>query len=227
MMGLKQGFFITLFLAINITLFAQRGAYSKGNYNRLGIQGGYSLFDINTSDVVTESGDSFTAGFTTRGSFRNNFDLIYGINFISNKLAIKAASTCGTIDCPDVQFISYSIIGAQVSFMASYNIIKHHLSIEAGPLLNINGKMKLDNDRFEDYTIEGYSTISAKEIEQISTLSGAALIGITAGLEQFRINVNYQYGFTNILGGLNDENLENKDFKGNTSNITIAGIIYF
>ncbi|MGK0386016.1 MAG: hypothetical protein ACI849_000622 [Patiriisocius sp.] len=227
MIGLKKLFIVTLFFSVTTTVFAQRGAYGDGNYNRIGIQGGYSLFDINTSDLVTESGDSFTLGFTTRGSFRNNFDLIYGINFISNKLAVKAGLPCGILDCPEAQFINYSIIGAQVNFLVSYNIIKHHLSIEAGPLFNINGKMKLDSDRFEDYTVQGYNTITARDIEQISTLNGAALIGITGGFEQFRINVNYQYGFTNTLGGLNDENLENQDFKGNTSNITIAGIIYF
>ena len=226
MMPVKQILFVTLLLT-TATLFAQRSAYGTGSYNRLGIQGGYSLFDINTSDLITEARGSFTAGFTTRGSYRNNFDLIYGINFVSNTVGIKTANPTETQNTLNPAFVNFNIIGAQVNFLASYNIVKHHFSIEAGPILNINGKMKLDNDTFENVLIDGYSTITANDIQNISIINGAAQIGVTGGLESFRLNVNYQYGFTNILGGLNDENLENQDFKGNTSNITIAGIVYF
>lgn len=223
-MSLKKSIFVTIIILISLNAFSQRRG---SDYNRLGIQGGYSIFDIITDDFQTESQGSFQGGFTTRGSYRNNFDLIYGLNFVSNNIGIKAALPCGVINCPETQTISYNIIGVQLNLLASYNIIEHNLSLELGPLLMVNGKMKHDSDRYKDYIIEGYNTITADNIQNINTINAAILAGITGGHENVRLNINYQYGVTNILGGLNDENLENNDFKGNTSTITVAGIIYF
>lgn len=226
-MSLNKSIFVTIVLLISITAFAQRGGSRGGDYNRLGLQAGYSIFDIITDDLQTESQSSFQGGFTTRGSYRNNFDLIYGINFISNNIGIKAGLPCGIIDCPQTQTLTYNIIGAQINLLASYNIIKHNLSVELGPMLMINGKMKLDDERFKDYIVEGYALTTAEEIQNINTINAAILAGITGGHENVRLNINYQYGLTNVLGGLNNQSLENTDFKGYTSTITVAGIIYF
>lgn len=225
-MSLKHTLFVTLFVTA-VSMFAQRNSYGTGNYNRLGIQGGYSIFDINTSDLITEARGSFTGGFTTRGSFRNDFDLIYGINFVSNKLAVKTHNPASTEMLQNTAFVNLTMIGAQINFLASYNIVRHHVSIEVGPILNVNSKLKSDSESFESEIVDGYVNTTVKDLENISTFNGAAHIGITGGLESFRISVSYQYGFTNILGALNDDNLENQDFKGNTSNLNIVGIVYF
>src|SRR5690606_40074621 len=74
------------------------------------------------------------------------------------------------------------IQGAQINFLGSYNIIKKHLSIEFGPVFDINGKMKLDQDEYEDYILTGYNTLTAKNIQEISRFNVRLAGGITAGL---------------------------------------------
>ena len=99
--------FVTLaFLTIQ-SLFAQR---NYDSYNRMGVQGSYVLFDITTDDFITTKGAGFAGGFTTRGSFRNAFDLIYGLSFIGSNLTIQGS------DGVKAQNIDFSIQGVQLNF---------------------------------------------------------------------------------------------------------------
>lgn len=218
-MSLKKLIFATLFL------FALQQCYSQRNYdgyNFLGIQGGITFFDIQTDDLVTQQQQGFTAGFTTRGAFRNNFDLIYGLSFQSASVGVEGRNLLG-----NTQNIGYTIQGVQLNFLGSYNIIVKHLSLEFGPIFDINGKMKLEDDKYEDYILTGYNTLTAADIQDISKFNVRLAGGLTAGLENFRVSAQYQYGLTNMLGSLNDKGLENEDFKGNSSTIVLAAVIYF
>ncbi|MFC7356166.1 hypothetical protein ACFQO1_00575 [Jejudonia soesokkakensis] len=223
MIRLKNLFFVTLFLLVIQISLGQR---NYDNYNRLGLNGGFAITDISTSDLTTESGGGFIAGFTTRGSFRNNFDLIYGISFASEQIKVFARGVSPANGINE-QFLEYTISGAQLNFLGSYNIVKHHVSLEFGPILQVNGKMKLQQEQFGEYIIDGYTTIRAEDIQDISKIGLRAAGGITAGLESFRISAQYQYGVTNTLNNLNDQNLENSNFEGHTSTILIAAIVYF
>lgn len=219
-MRLQKLLFVTITCLFIQQINAQR---NFDEYNRLGIFGGLTLFDINTSDFVTEQGTGFAGGFTTRGSFRSNFDLIYGISFYSTSLGIEGSNLLGT----DTQSIDYTINAAQITFLGSYNIIKHHLSLEFGPVLQINSKMNLDSERQEDYILTGYSTLRAKDIEDISKVNFHVVGGITAGIESFRVFGLYQYGVTNTFNKLNDKDLGKDDFEGHSSTITIGALFYF
>ena len=218
MMSLKNILFVTFSLLIFQQSFSQR---NFDGYNRLGLNGGITLFDISTSDFVTTQESGAMGGFTTRGAFYNNFDLIFGINYLSNNVGIQGSKG------GDTQFIDYSIQSAQINFLGSYNIIKQHLSIEFGPILNINGKMKLKRSGFDDYIIEGYNTLRADEIQDISKINFHLTGGITTGLENFRLSAAYQYGVTNMLNKLNEKELENTDFEGHSSSIVILAVFYF
>ncbi len=225
MMSLRNLFFVTTALAMCTTVIGQR---NFNEYNRLGVQGGVSLFDINTSNFVTEQQAGFAAGFTTRGSFRGNFDLIYGLTFFSNKVGVLGAPL--TTSPSDKQFITYTIPNVQLNFLGSYNIVQHHFSIEFGPILNINGNMKVDSERLENYILDGYTTLRAQDIEDISPINFHVMGGATVGLESFRLSAQYQYGVTNMFNKLNDQNLENPsgdEFKGNSSTILIMAVVYF
>jgi hypothetical protein len=219
-MSLKKLFFVTLCFLFFQQTIAQR---NYRGYNLLGITGGITFFDINTDDLVTSSKEGFVAGFTSRGAFRNDFDLIYGLSFQSAKVAVEGNNITGT----SLQNIGYTIQGVQLNFLGSYNFIKKHLSIEFGPVFNINGKMKLDQDEYENYILSGYNTTTAKDIENISKFNIRAAAGLTAGLENFRLSAQYQYGVTNMLSALNSRNLENDDFNGHSSTIVVSGVIYF
>ena len=220
-MSLKKLIFVTL------SLFLLQEAYSQRNYdhyNRLGITAGYTLFDINTSDFTTNQGGGFLGGFTTRGAFRNNFDLIYGLSFYSNAVEIFGKNPTNSFE---TQFIDYKLQGVQIKFLGSYNIIMHHLSLEFGPILNISGKMKVNSESLEDYIIDGYTTLTAKDLENVSPVNFHVMGGITGGIENFRASVQYQYGVTNMLNKLNDKDLEYSNFKGNSSTIIFSLVVYF
>ncbi|MBT0607137.1 PorT family protein [Aequorivita echinoideorum] len=217
-MKLKNFIFAVAILLISQSISAQR---NYGGYNFLGITGGLTFFDINTDDFVTSQSTGFMAGFSARGAFRNDFDLIYGLTVQNSQVSIQASNAAST------QFVDYSLLGAQIHFMGSYNIVVKHLSIEFGPVLNVNGKLNLEQEQFEDYVITGYNELRAQDILDISKIDFRVAAGITAGFEHFRISGQYQYGVTNMLNNLNEQNLEINDFKGNSSTLIVSGVIYF
>jgi hypothetical protein len=214
-----------LFVTLTVLLFQQANAQRNyEEYNRIGLTGGLTLFDINTDNLITEQGSGFQGGFTSRGSFRNSFDLIYGISFSDSKVGIQGSLTPNG---GDTRFINYSIQAAQIGLLGSYNIVKHHLSLEFGPILNVNSKMKIDSENFNDYILEGYTALRAQDIQDINRINFRAAGGITAGLEVFRLSAMYQYGISNMLGKLDDQNLENKSFEGHSSTFIFAATFYF
>jgi hypothetical protein len=220
-MSLKTSVLVTLLIIFIQNTSAQR---NHDSYNHLGITAGFTQFDLNTSDLVTSQGSGFIAGFTTRGSFYNKFDMIYGINFLSSGVEVKGSNPTNVLD---TQNIDYTIQAVQITFQGSYNFIRNHLSIEAGPVLNINGKMQLDTENLEDYILDGYSTLRAGDIQDISKVNFHIATGLTAGLENFRLMAQYQFGITNTLNKLNDQNLENTDFEGTNSMLILAVLFYF
>lgn len=219
-MSLNKLIFAGFLFLIGYQATAQRNY--KG-YNFLGITGGITFFDIQTDALVTKPGDGFIGGFTTRGAFRNNFDLIYGISFQNSKISVEGKGALAS----NPQEIEYTVQGVQINFLGSYNIARGHLSLEFGPVFNINGKMKLNDAAFEDHVLTGYTSMTARDIQNISKFDLRLAGGLTAGIENFRFNAQYQYGLTNSLGSLNDKELERDDFKGNTSTIILGVVIYF
>lgn len=218
----KTFFFGCLFvMTISYQASAQR---NYGGSNFLGITGGYTIFDINTSDFVTKPTSGFLGGLSTRGAFRDDFDLVYGISFQNAKIMIEGERPTDS----KREDINYTIQGVQVNIFGSYNIVKEHLSVELGPVFNINGKMKLDDDKFEDHVLAGNSMATAKDIQEISKFDFRVAAGITAGLRNFRLLAQYQYGLTNTLAALNKrDELVKSDFKGNTSTIIFGAVVYF
>lgn len=214
------------------TTYLSHAQHNYGDYNRIGIYGGYTFFDVTTSDFNTQQREGFIAGFTTRGAFYNDFDLVYGINFANSQVGVLGSEVIPSLGINgrqviNTQYIDYTIQSAQLTLLGSYNIIMHHLSIEAGPILNVNGKLKLDSNQFEDFVIDGYDQLRADEIQDISKVNLHLAGGISAGIEQFRVSAQYQYGVTNTLNSLNDNNLENSNFDGHSSLISFAATFYF
>ncbi|MEL6810889.1 MAG: hypothetical protein AAFP76_06095 [Bacteroidota bacterium] len=216
----------TALLAFQVTT-AQRN-FDQNNH--LGLIGGIGFFDINTDNFNTEKGTGYYLGFTTRGAFYNNFDLIYGVSFLQNQVGIFGRDASGAGNFPE-QYVDFTTLAAQINLLGSFNIIHNHLSIEAGPILNVNGKLKVDREEFEDFVLDGYETLTAKDIENVSRVHFHAAAGITAGIENFRVGAMYQYGVTNLLNRLNDkEGIEkpaNGKFEGNASVLIVTAVLYF
>ncbi|MBT8255601.1 MAG: hypothetical protein KJO23_03595 [Bacteroidia bacterium] len=226
-MSLKNSIFVTVaFLSIQSAL-AQPTDFLE--YNYIGLTGGLGISDIQTDNFVTDSGTGYYFGFTTRGAFYNSFDLIYGISFVQNQVGILGNNLSDPNNSFDSQFIDYTMQAAQINLLGSLNIVRDHLSIEAGPILNVNGKMKLNDDGFGSFTLEGYETLKAEDIQNVSRVHFMVAGGITAGITNFRLGAMYQYGVTNLFNRFNENgevNQESGSFEGHTSNILLMATIY-
>ena len=205
---------------------AQRSMWD-GSYNRLGVQAGANYFNIVTNDFKVDPKVSWTAGFTTRASFYDNWQFVYGVNFYDFKLDIEGREKI-ELSSP-LQAIEYNMIGVQGNFFASYKLYEHYLSIEAGPVVQVNGKLEARQDKELWYV--GTSNVNAIDIEKISAFNVNLAIGLSGGMETVKFWLQYQYGLNNMLKGLEDEGLAEKDagmsnLKGHMSMIA-GGITIF
>ncbi len=185
---------------LSATVFAQ---YKYRDSNRIGISFGVNQFTLNTSDFQTKPGTGWNAGLSMRGNFYNDWDMVYAMQFSENNFSV--ATTSGFIS----EDTNYKLASAQISLLLSYKIIENHLSVEFGPIVQVNGKLKVESGS-ENNTIYG-TPLLAKDIVDISRFNFYPTVGITAGVKHFRLNISYQYGINNMLGSLNN------NFKGNAS----------
>ena len=223
---MKSYLFIFLFFVSMTTVMGQ-SYRNRGGYNRIGVQAKLLFSSIETSDLQTDGKEGFQGGFTTRGRFYNNWGIVYGIDFINANISVQGAGASQAIE----NQIDYGIIGAQFNLLLSYNIIGQNLAVDFGPSLLVNGKMKLKDGNQANTRIAGYTTLTGEDLQEISTINPFAVVALTGGFENVRLTVQYQYGLTNILNGLNKQELElidpdARDFKGNASFIS-AGIVFY
>lgn len=201
-------------MLISTACFAQ---YEYRDSNRIGIFFGINQFTLNTNNFQTKPDTGWNAGLSMRGNFYNDWDMVYAIQFSENNFSV---ATIGGFITEDA---NYKLPSAQISLMWSYKIVENHLSLEFGPLVQINGKLKVDQDQ-ENNIISG-TTLLAKDIVDISQFNFYPVVGITAGVRHIRLNVSYQYGINNMLGNLNNKNL-GYNFKGNPGILNGNLIIY-
>ncbi|MDI5888998.1 outer membrane beta-barrel protein [Flavobacterium yafengii] len=207
--------FTLFFVFISITAFSQ---YKYRDSNRIGISFGVNQFTLNTDNFQTKPELGWNAGLSMRGNFYNNWDMVYNIQFSENNFSV--ATNTFTLAKEDV---NYKLASAQVSLQVSYKLVENHLSIEFGPIVQVNGKLNIDNAD-ENNVISG-TTLLAKDIREISNFNFYPTVGITFGVRHFRANVSYQYGVNNMLENLNNKNL-GINFKGNPGILNGNLIIY-
>ncbi len=195
---------------LSVTSFAQYG-YRDGN--RIGISAGVSQTTLFTNNFNAKPELGFAGGLSVRGNYYNNWSMIYGMQFFSNNFSLES-----TFD----QKIKYNIQGVQVRLLLSYNVVEDHVSLDFGPVLQINGKMKIATSD-ETKLLKG-TLLRADQILDVSQLSGNFYLGCSAGTKTVRAVIFYEYGFTNFLNKLNKDDalilLNNNDkFKGNLGSI--------
>ena len=203
------------FIFISITALSQ---YKYRDSNRIGISFGVNQFTLNTDNFQTKPDLGWNAGLSMRGKSYNNWDMVYNIQFSENNFSV--ATNTLTLAQEDV---NYKLASAQVSLQVSYKLVENHLSIEFGPIVQVNGQLNIDNTD-ENNVISG-TTLLAKDIREISNFNFYPTVGITFGVRHFRANVSYQYGVNNMLENLNNKNL-GVNFKGNPGILNGNLIIY-
>ena len=201
-------------MLISTAVFAQ---YEYRDSNRIGISVGVNQFTLNTNDFQTKPRTGWNGGLSMRGNYYNNWDMVYAMQFSENNFSVTTNSGFITEDT------NYKLSSAQISLLLSYKIIENHLSFEFGPLVQVNGKLKINS--IDESNIISGTTLLAKDIVDISTFNFFPVIGITAGVRHVRLNVSYQYGINNMLGNLNNKNF-GVDFKGNPGILNGNLIIY-
>lgn len=207
--------------------FLQMNAQRRDNdmYNRLGFQAGITYGGIQTDNFKTMERTGFFGGLTTRATVYNNFLVIYGVNFFQSNTGMSLSEPPSGL----FQEVDFKATGVQLNLFAGHKIFGEYLSIEVGPVLQINSKWK-PNEEFEDYYVEGYS-LQAKDLEDISRVNLNAAANLSAGFSSFKFWFQYQYGVNNIFGKLNSEDLKNKDSRATDLNghlgLAAAGIVIY
>lgn len=211
---MKRLYFTSVFALISMTVFAQ---YNYRDSNRIGISFGVNQFDLNTNDFQTKPGTGWNGSLSMRGNYYNNWDMVYAMQFSENNFSVTTDSGYITEDT------NYKLASVQISLMWSYKIFESFLSVEMGPLIQINGK--LDTEKGKENNIITGTNLLAKDIEDISKLNFYPVIGLTSGFRHVRLNISYQYGLNNMLGNLNNQDL-GYSFKGNPGILNGNLIIY-
>jgi hypothetical protein len=207
-------------LLFNVMTFAQ---YNRRDGNRIGIMGGITQTFLKTSNFATKPESGWVGGLSVRGNYYDNFSAIFGMQFFENHFSVETLTPLlNKVD------VDYKTMGVQIRLLASYNLIKDHVSIDFGPVLQVNDKLKIDS-KSELNNVVG-TLLTAKEITDVTKINGNAYVGISAGTKRIRAVVNYQYGLNNFLNNLNkSEELKlknnNSNFKGNLG--IISGQLLF
>ena len=217
---MKKFFFTLVFLLAINSIFAQ---YRNRDGNRIGLSFGVSQASLFTSNFTTKPELGFAGGLSVRGNYYNNWSMIYGMQFFYNKFGIASSSATSSSKQTD-----FNLQGVQIRLLMSYNIVEDHVSFDFGPVLQVNGKLGFD-DKDKDNILKG-TTLTPKQIEEVSKINGNFYAGFSAGGKVVRAVVFYEYGFTNVLNKLNSNDdvkllLGSEKAKGNLG--TINGQIIF
>ncbi|MBP2283606.1 hypothetical protein H4V97_001924 [Flavobacterium sp. CG_23.5] len=205
----------TVFILLSVAVVAQ---YNYRDSNRIGITFGVNQFTMNTNNFHSTPDMGWNAGLSIRGNFYNDWDMVYALQFSENNF--KVATKSPFLSNKEV---NYKLPSAQISLQLSYKFIENHLSVEFGPIVQVNGKFNIDAEN-ENNIISG-TTLLAKDIVDISKFNFYPTVGVTFGVRHFRANVSYQYGLNNMLENLNSKNL-GVNFKGNPGIINGKLILY-
>ena len=213
-----------IFPLIVTVLLLNFSAVAQGidrNYNKIGVSGGYLFSDIDTDDLPLSSSNGCTLGLETRGSYSKTMDFIYAVTFYNQQVDLQTVGINGD------ELVNMSQQSVQLQFLASYNIFRHHLSVEAGPAIAVQGKFKPAEESQQNNLVAGYTLTRVQDLRDLSTIDFRIVGGLTFGIEPFRISLLYMRGLTNTLNALNGTNPELSDLKGNNNLLAVRGIIYF
>lgn len=193
----------------------------------MGFKGGLNVLSIQNETLPFSEEISWTAGLTTRSSYFDDFQFIYGINFYDFKTTLPGRTRPEYTEATEE--IKFNMIAVQVNFFASYKILGHHLSVEAGPVVQVNGELEPQLNQ-EYFYVTDYD-LQAKDLQKVSAFNFNLAVGLSGGFERVKFWGQYQYGLNNFLNRLNDENLDAldpraKNFQGNINMIS-GGVVVF
>ncbi|MFD2542923.1 outer membrane beta-barrel protein [Lacinutrix gracilariae] len=195
--------------------------------NGIGIQGGITQFDIITDNFNTKKGNGWIGGASATVELPHKwYNMSYSIQLSENNIGIAARPFALASE----EYIDYKLFTAQISLQAHIKIVESFLTLDVGPMLQYNSEMELKDKDQENYIINNYSNLYAKDISDITKFNVDGAIGLSAGISHFRLKAQYIYGFTNMFNKLNKNNLDTSGsseskFKGNQSMLAFTLMI--
>ena len=205
--------------------FAQRKNYKIKN--GIGLQGGITQFDILTDNFETKTNSGYIGGMAASVDIPHRwYNVSYNIQLSQNQIDIKASQLGSLTE----EFVEYKMLAANVSFLFHIKLISNNLTFDIGPMLQYNSELELKDDSDEGALIAGYNNLLTEDIRDISKFNANGTVGLSLSLRRLTLRAQYIYGFTNILGKLNDQDLDigtNANFKGHQSLMALTAIITF
>ena len=222
----KHFLLVAICMAFVTIGYAQHQRYSIKN--GIGLQGGITKFDILTDNFETKTNSGFIGGLAASVDIPHRwYNVSYNIQLSENNIDINAVNPVTSIE----EYIEYKMFTAQISFLFHIKLISNNVTLDIGPMLQYNSELELKDDSKEGYIITNYNTLLTEDITKISQFNANGAVGLSAGFGSFLLRAQYVYGFTNILGKLNDQDLSvgnnNEKFKGNQSLLAFTVIITF
>ena len=199
--------------------------------NGFGIYGGITQYDILTDNFTTKKDNGWQVGASATVDIPHKwYNVSYSIQLSENHVGIAARPGTNPISLSE-EFVDYKIFTAQIALMMHVKLIQSFLTIDVGPMIQYNGDMEMDDNKYDNYIINSYDNLLAKDLKDITNFNVDGAIGASAGFGFFRLKAQYIYGFTNMLNKLNDSNLDltgnNKKIKGNQSMFAFTAMITF
>ena len=215
MKNTKSYLLVAICIAFVTISYGQRKSYKIKN--GIGLQGGITQFDILTDNFKTKASTGFIGGMSASVDLPHKwYNVSYNIKLSESKVDIDAFQL-GSLSN---EFVEYKVFAADISFLLHVKLISNNLTLDVGPMLQYNSELELSDDDKEGYIVSGYDTLFTEDIRDITNFNVNGAVGLTLGVRRLFIRAQYIYGFTNMLGNLNkqDLNIGNSDkFKGNQS----------
>jgi hypothetical protein len=223
-MLIQRRLFVLIIFFLSVQVFSQQ-RFPKDVYNTLGLQAGINYGGFSSDNLQLSPGVGFSAGLSTRANVYNNFLFLYGIKYFQYNTGINVLEEGRS----GVSEINFRTNGVQLNFFGGHKIIGDYLSIEAGPVVQLNSKLKYE-EGYGDAIVEGYQ-LEVEDLQDISKVNFAVAGQISAGLRRLKVWAQYQYGLSNMF-----RNVEPEEIGENGSRVTdlqgavrlaTAGIVFY
>ena len=197
----------SLLLVVICIAFVTNGFAQRKNYkikNGIGLQGGVTQFDIVTDNFETKASNGFIGGMSASVDLPHKwYNVSYNIQLSESKVDINTLQ----LGLLEDEFVEYKVLAADISFLFHIKLISNNLTLDVGPMLQFNSELELKDEANEGYIIKGYDSLLTEDIRDINNFNANGAVGLTLGVRRLFIRAQYIYGFTNILGNLNNQEL--------------------
>ena len=220
----KKTFTLLVAFILGFVTLSQAQRRPRGNIriqNGIGIMGALTQFDIKTDNFETKAGNSWLLGASATVDIPHKwYNVSYTIQLSESKIDIASRPPVASILTEE--FVEYKMFAAQIALLMHIKIVSSYLTLDVGPMLQYNDKLQISDKGQENFIINGYDNLLAKDMSDISKFNFDGAVGLTAGYEFIKLRAQYIYGFTNILNKLNDKDFTDSlasstKFKGNQS----------